>query len=119
MRYIRYMFLIVVGFVLMIMALANRGAITLKVLPPEIGDVVGWNSEITLPMFVVLFGGVVIGLLIGFVWEYLREYKYRAASTRHRRECERLEKEVERLKEPEIGSADEVLAIIDKKAVAG
>lgn len=114
------MFLIAVGFVLIVLALANRGPITLKVLPDELGGIVGWNSDITLPMFAVLFGGVIVGLLVGFVWEWLREHKHRAASTRHRRECERLEKEVERLKEPEVGSADEVLAIIDnKKAAAG
>ena len=97
MRVIKYLFLLAVGYALIVLALANRGPITLKVLPDELSRVVSWNSEITLPMFLVLFAGIVIGLLVGFVWEYLREGKYRSAGNRHRRECERLSNEVARI----------------------
>ena len=114
MRYIRYLFLAVVGIVLLTVALANRGPMTLTVLPAEIAEFAGWNAEITLPVFVVIFASIVAGLLIGFVWEWMREYKHRAAASHHRRERERLEKEVDRLKTPAEGSGDDVLALLDK-----
>lgn len=114
MRYIRYLFLAIVGLVLLIVALANRGSVTLSVLPEELASFAGWNAEISPPIFAVIFASIVAGLLIGFVWEWMREYKHRAAASHHRRERERLEKEVDRLKTPEPGSGDEVLAILDK-----
>ena len=87
--------------------------VTLNVLPEEVASFAGWNAAITLPLYLVIFGGIVAGLLIGFFWEWLREYKHRAAASHHRRERERLEKEVDRLKTPAPGSGDEVLAILD------
>ena len=116
MRYIRYAFLGTVGAVLLILAIANREVVTLEVLPQEIAEFAGWNASIGLPLFVIIFGGVVAGLLIGFVWEWLREYKHRAAAVQHKRERDRLEREVGKLREPAKGSADEVLAILDNGA---
>ncbi len=118
MRYIKYAFLGVVGIVLLVVALANRGPITLRVLPDELAAFAGWNSEVTLPAYIVILGGIVAGLLIGFVWEWLREHKHRAAAVQNRRERERLEREVSRLKTPEPGSGDEVLAILDAPKAA-
>ncbi len=114
MRYIRYLFLATVGLILLIVALANRGPVTLTVLPEELAAFAGWNAQITLPIFAVILASIVVGLLIGFVWEWMREYKHRAAASHHRRERERLEKEVDRLKTPADGSGDDVLALLDK-----
>ena len=118
MRYIRYAFLAALGVVLVTVSLANRNMVDIKLLPQPVAELIGFNLAATLPLFVVVIGGIVAGLIIGFVWEYLREHKHRAAASHHRRERERLEKEVDRLKEPERGSADEVLAIIDKREPA-
>ncbi|MDU8942800.1 lipopolysaccharide assembly protein LapA domain-containing protein [Ovoidimarina sediminis] len=114
MRYIRYLFLATVGLILLIVALANRGPVTLTVLPEELAAFAGWNAQVTLPIFAVILASIVVGLLIGFVWEWMREYKHRAAASHHRRERERLEKEVDRLKTPADGSGDDVLALLDK-----
>lgn len=113
MRYLKYAFLGAVGIILLIVALANRGPVTLRALPDELAGFTGWNYEIALPLFIVILGGIVAGLLIGFVWEWFREHKHRAEAARNRRERQRLEKEVDRLKTPEPGSGDEVLAILD------
>lgn len=113
MRYIRYAFWGVLGLLLLIVATANRGSVTVNVLPDELAGFIGWNYAVALPLFLVIFGGIVAGLFIGFVWEWLREHKHRAAAAEHRRARAKLEREVDRLKEPEPGSGDDVLALLE------
>ena len=113
MRYIKYLFLAVTGIVLITLALANRGFVTLQLLPTGLGEAVGYNSQIDLPLFVVIFGGIVAGLLIGFVWEWFREHKHRAEAARKSREVGQLEREMKRLKDkPE--HKDDVLALLEE-----
>ena len=71
MRYIRYAFLAALAIVLVSIALANRGMVMLQLLPSGLADLAGMNRSIELPLFIVIFGGIVAGLLIGFVWEWL------------------------------------------------
>lgn len=120
-RTLRLIFLAAVGLVLLIVALANRGAVTLRLLPEETGAFFGWEWSVQLPLFLVIFGGIVAGLLLGFVWEWLREAKHRAEAARRRGEVARLEREVSDLKgrtgtPPE----DDVLALLheDKRKSA-
>lgn len=118
MRYVRYAFLGVVGIVLLTIAVANRGPVTVQLLPEEFAEFAGWNVAVTLPLFLVIFCGIVAGLVIGFVWEWLREYKHRSVAHQKQREADQLKREVDRLKSPEPGSGDEVLAILDNKQAA-
>ena len=62
----------------------------------------------------MIFGGIVGGLLIGFVWEWLREYKLRAAAGRTERELKDTQREVRRLKGKQNENKDEVLALLDE-----
>lgn len=116
MRYIRYGFWAVVGVLLITVGLANRGPVTLRLMPQELGELFGIDREITLPLFVVIFGGVVAGLLIGFVWEWLREHKHRADARARAREVHRLQREVKKLRGEKHKGEDEVLAILDEPA---
>lgn len=118
MRYIRYAFLILLAVVLLTVALANRDPVTLHVLPGEIATFAGWNSTVSLPLFLVIFGGIVAGVAIGFVWEWLREHKHRAEAASQRRERERLEREVNRLKPETEKQRDDVLAILEAPRAA-
>ena len=113
MRYIRYAFLIVVALCLITVALANRSIVSLQLMPNELADLVGLSGSIKLPLFLVIFGGVLIGLMLGFVWEYLREYKHRSALGKQGRQVTKLEHEVKRLKEKTGEGKDEVLALIE------
>ena len=115
MRYIRYAILAVIAVVLVSVALANRGMVTLTVLPGALGDLFGWNLSVELPLFLVILGGVAAGLLVGFVWEWIREHKHRAEVARQQAEAKRLQRELRRAK-VKGEEADEVLAIVDKKA---
>ena len=118
MRYVRYAFYGSIGVVLLVVALANRGMVSLQLLPEELAGFAGFNYTVTLPLFLVILGSIVVGLAIGYAAEWLREHKHRAAASEHRRERFRLEREVDRLKTPEPGSGDEVLAILDKAETA-
>lgn len=115
MRYIRYAFLAILGVGLITVALANRGSVTLNLLPQELSGFLGWSWSLTLPLFVVIFAGLLAGILIGFVWEWLREHKIRAEGTRHRKERDQLVREVKTLRGgSKSRTGDDVLALIDK-----
>jgi uncharacterized integral membrane protein len=111
MRYIRYGFLLFLGLGLLVVALANRGAVTLSLLPGDLARLSGIQAEVTVPVFAVIFGGIAAGLVIGFVWEWLREHRYRSEASRKARDVARLEREMGRLRKPE--QKDDVLALLE------
>ncbi|WP_390915226.1 LapA family protein [Pseudosulfitobacter sp. SM2401] len=114
MRYIRYVCIAVFAIALIAVALANRSIVTLKVLPDEVAGMFAVNPSINLPLFVVIFGGLVAGLLVGFVWEWFREHGVRAEANKAGRNVRKLEREVARLKGTDASGGDDVLAILDK-----
>lgn len=113
MRYLRYAFLALLAICLLTLALANRNVVTLTLLPEEIAAFAGFNASVSLPLFLVIFGGIVAGVVIGFVWEWFREHKHRAEAVTQRRERERLEREVHRLKPAAERQTDDVLALLE------
>lgn len=119
MRYLRYLFLAVLGLGLVTVALANRQIVTLRLLPEDMAAFAGVDLQVRLPLFLVVFLGIVAGLLIGFVWEWLREYKHRAEAGRAKRDARTLEREVKRLKRKENEGKDEVLALLEDGGKAG
>lgn len=114
MRYIRYACIAIFAVALIAVALANRGMVTLQLLPTEIAGLFAVAPTVSLPLFVVIFGGIIAGLLIGFVWEWLREHNIRAENARNARDVRRLEREVKRLKSEKHEGKDEVLALLDE-----
>ena len=115
MRYIRYAVLAVIAVCLITVALANREAVTLYLLPQGLADLVGYPSaanSVSLPLFVVIFAGILGGVLLGFVWEWLREHKHRAEAVAQRREKERLARQVAKLK-TDTTQGDDVLALLE------
>ena len=114
MRYIRYASIAIFAMALILVALANRGMVSVQVLPGEIAHMAALNPSYEVPLFVVMFGGVLAGLIIGFIWEWIREAGERAAAHRQAREMERLKAEVKRLKGEKRQNKDEVLALLDE-----
>jgi len=112
-RYLKYTFLIVVALALVLMAMANRETVTLEVIPPDLAAWFGIQYGIDLPLFLVILGSVVVGVLVGFVWEWLREHRHRAEAATQKRTAQALEREVKTLKGPDRGSQDEILALVD------
>ena len=93
-RYLRYLILAAVGLALLVVALANRTPVLLKALPDDFAAFLGLTWQMELPVFVVLFGGIVLGVLVGFLWEWAREHKHRATASSKTREVTRLEREL-------------------------
>lgn len=114
MRYIRYAFLAVLGIVLISVSLANRGFVTLKLMPDDLAALAGFNFTLSLPLFVVVLGGIAAGLVIGFIWEWMREFRIRREADAKTREVRKLEREVTRLKKKESQGRDDVLVILDE-----
>lgn len=114
MRYIRYAFLGTLAAILISMSLANRGFVTLKLMPDALAELLGFNASLSLPLFVVILGGIVAGLIIGFVWEWMREYKHRREAAVKAREVRKLEREVGKLKTEKHEGKDEVLALLEE-----
>jgi uncharacterized integral membrane protein len=112
-RYLKYLFLIVVALVLVMMAFANRETVLLEVIPEAFTPWLGVQYAVELPLFVVVLGSVMVGLLVGFVWEWLREYRHRSEAKTHKRAAKALEREVQTLKGPSRDSTDEILALVD------
>src|SRR6056297_1324061 len=117
MRYIRYAFLAALAVVLITLALANRGVVTRNTLPDGLISLPGidWLAiSIEVPLFLVIFAGIVAGLLIGFIWEWLREYKFRADASAKTQQVKKLERQLKRTQAERDKDKDEVLSILDQ-----
>lgn len=119
MRYLKYLFLGVLAAVLLTVSLANRGMVTLRLLPEELGSFAGINWAVDLPLFLVVLIGVAAGLLVGFVWEWLREHKHRTAAAEAQRKAARFEREVAQIRAAQGGAQDDVLALLEQPRKAG
>ena len=114
MRYIRYASIAVFALALILIALANRNMVQVKVLPDELSGLAALNPSYEVPLFVVIFGGILLGLVVGLIWEWIREHGERAEAARKARELSALRAEVRRLKGEKRKDKDEVLAILDE-----
>ena len=113
MRFIKYLFLGAVALVLIVVAVANRQLVELQLIPKDLAAFVPFSGQITVPLFLVIFGGILAGLLIGFVWEYLREFKIRNNLSKTNKQVRHLEREVGKLREKTGEGKDEILALLE------
>jgi uncharacterized integral membrane protein len=115
-RYLRLIFLSLVGIGLLTVALANRAPVQVRLLPDDLAALTGLTWAAELPLFLVIFGGIIAGVLIGFVWEWFREYGHRATASQKSREVARLERELAVLKDAtSVLPKDDVLALLEKR----
>jgi len=113
MKTLRYAFWALVGLCLIIVGLANRDIVTLRAMPPALAELLGISPDIQIPLFMAIFIGVGIGLLIGFIWEWLRETRIRAHGRSQEREAKALRREVADLRAKAGEGGDDVLALLD------
>ena len=115
---IRYAFWVIVGLCLILVGIANRGEVTLRAMPQAFSDFLGVSRDITLPLFVVILLGVAFGLLVGFLWEWVREHQVRAEARARKREVENLRREIAELRASSTEHRDDVLALLDRPAAS-
>jgi lipopolysaccharide assembly protein A len=112
-RYLRLAFLGLFGLGLIAVAIANRAAVQVRLLPDDLAALTGLTWAVELPLFLVIFAGILAGVLVGFVWEWFREAGIRGKASATSREVTRLERELAVLQDQK-GTApkDEVLALL-------
>lgn len=115
-RYLRLILLALLGLALLTVALANRAPVTVRLLPDDLAALTGLTWAMDLPLFLVIFGGIITGVLIGFVWEWFREHGHRVTASQKSREVARLERELAVLKDStSVPPQDDVLALLEKR----
>jgi putative membrane protein len=113
MKTIRYAFWAIITLCLVLIGLANRGLVTVRAIPESFSGQLGFSTQMELPLFIVIFAGIAAGLLIGFLWEWVREYRQRAEGRLKAREVETLRRELAALKVKSADKGDDVLALLE------
>ena len=88
----------------------------IRILPSELEGFLGGGMIFSIPIFVLFLCGVIFGLLVGFVWEWIREMKHRSASSRKSKELAKVENELSQLKRESGQNEDEILLLLNNKA---
>lgn len=109
MRVIKYFLLAVILIAIVVLAVANRGTVTLNLLPAELSMIGQWSID--LPLHLVGLGLILLGMILGYILEWLREHKHRRQASRKSREAAELDKEVKQLRKAQ-AKDDEVLALL-------
>lgn len=114
MKYIKLVFWGLVAICLVIVGMANREIVTLRAMPEVLATPLGISPDVQLPMFMALLIGVGIGLLIGFLWEWVREHNVRSEARAKAREVNALQREIDAMKDQKNEGKDDVIALLDK-----
>ena len=88
----------------------------IRILPSELEGFLGGGMIFSIPIFVLFLCGVIFGLLVGFVWEWIREMKHRSASSRKSKELAKGENELSQLKRESGQNVDEIMLLLNNKA---
>ena len=88
----------------------------IRILPSELEGFLGGGMILSIPIFVLFLCGVIFGLFVGFVWEWIREMKHRSASSRKSKELAKVENELSQLKRESGQNEDETLLLLNNKA---
>ncbi len=111
MRYFKYIIMAAFMAALVLLALANRGAVTIAALPEGLPFAEVLKLEV--PLFAAVFAAIGLGLLLGYFLEYFREHKYRRQAAVKNREAAALAAEVAQLKKSNGSDEDDVLALLN------
>lgn len=94
-RFFKFLVLLPLACALVLVGVANRQAVTLFLEP--------WNRtgdglSFTIPLFILLFGVLAVGIVIGSISSWVAQGKHRKAERLYRRERDNLAKECVSLK---------------------
>jgi putative membrane protein len=112
MRTLKLLLLGLILLVIVVLSLANRNVVTLHLLPEGMSRLM--PVSIPLPLFVVILTSTAVGVVIGYLLEWLREHKHRRRASQKSREAAQLNREVERLRKESGKAEDDVLALLGR-----
>ena len=98
MRYIKLLAWILVGVLLIIFALGNNQTVQVYLFPNIFSNTLIARSIFPMPLFIIVYVVLLIGVIFGFVFEYFRQYKYRLNLRKYKKEMNSLRAEVQELK---------------------
>ncbi len=110
MRIFKIILLAVILIVIVVFSVANRELVTLQLLPAGLSPL--GQGSITVPLYAVGLLSILTGLILGYVLEWLREYKHRKRAARKSREAAALSREVGRLRKETGKGEDDVLTLL-------
>ena len=113
MRPLKLALLAAVAVIMIVFALANRELVVVRIVPAEFSGFFPSLPAFAVPAFALIFAGILIGLMIGFVWEWMREHRHRAEAVQNKREVSKLAMENEDLKKRDSKEKDEILALLE------
>ena len=82
-------------------------------MPEYLSSFLGIKIALNIPLFLVFFCGIFIGLVTGFLWEWLREYKFRVEANKYQKRLFKAEHELLELHSRE-NKKDDVLTLLEK-----
>ena len=113
-RTIKLFILAIIMVALILIGVANRDPITVKMVPDGLADLVPFATTTPpLPLFAIVAAAIVVGLLIGYIIEYLREAKHRRRAEAKSREASQLKSKVRDLQKKTGETEDDVLALLN------
>lgn len=111
MRTIKFILLALILIGVVVVALANRAPVTVQLLPGEMAALAP-NAQVTLPLFLHGLIAILVGMVLGYLLEYLRETKHRRRASARAREADRLHREVSELRRTTNKPKDDVVALL-------
>ena len=96
---------------IVVLALANRQLVTVKILPEGLDQIYPASFEI--PLYAVSILSILVGLLIGYILEYLREHRFRKTANQKTRQVAKLEREVSTLKKQNLTEEEQILELLN------
>ena len=113
MRYVRMLLVALLAIILVGVALANRQLVTVSLFPGRLDRYMGGDWQVQMPLFLVIILALLAGMVLGLIWEWMRETAVRQESARRAHDLQVLEREVRGLRVTHHAPRDEVLAILD------
>lgn len=113
MRYVRMLLVALLAIILVGVALANRQLVTVSLFPGRLDRYMGGEWQVQMPLFLVIILALLAGMILGLIWEWMRETAVRQESARRAHDLQVLEREVRGLRVTHHAPRDEVLAILD------
>lgn len=108
-RVVMWLVLVPFALLLALFALANRQTVAIGIDP--ISPQTPFWGPIEVPLFVVIYGALLVGVLLGGIGDWLNQGKHRKAERQLRREVNKLQKESDNAATPQ--RQDDPLALLD------
>jgi len=108
-RIVGWFVLVPLCVVLVLFALANRHSVPVRFDPFAASTATAWLPEFAVPMFLVIYGALILGIILGGVAVWFTQGRQRREKRHWKREADRLERERDEAKRRPAQKTDDLL----------